>query len=181
VADETGLVSFDEESYYQDPAGFFARLRESRPAAPVRLPGRGRSWFITRYADARAALADPRLANDLRHHPRGARQRPSEAAGGVHAHLLNTDPPVHTRLRSQVQQAFAPRRVARLRPLAEETAAGLLDEMEEGADGVTDLIGAYASRLPGPCSARCSASRRRTAAGSRPPWPATTSPGKPTA
>ena len=39
VADETDLASFDEDSYYQDPAGFFARLRESRPVAPVRMPG----------------------------------------------------------------------------------------------------------------------------------------------
>jgi cytochrome P450 len=148
VADEFHLVSFDEDSYYQDPAGFFAWLRESRPVAPVRMPGRGRAWFITRYADVRAALADPRLANDVHHHPRGARQRPSEAAGGVHAHLLNTDPPVHTRLRRLVWKAFTPRHVARLRPRAEEIAAGLLDKMQ-AAGGVIDLLDAYACRLPG--------------------------------
>ncbi len=148
MTDPIQLVSFDEDAYYQDPAGFFARLRESRPVAPVPMPGRGRAWFITRYADARAALADPRLANDVHHWPGGARQRPSEAAGGVHAHLLNTDPPAHTRLRRLVWKAFTPRRVARLRPRAEEIAAGLLDEME-AAGGVTDLLGAYARPLPG--------------------------------
>jgi cytochrome P450 len=148
VADEFHLVSFDEDSYYQDPAGFFARLRESRPVAPVRMPGRGRAWFITRYADVWAALADPRLANDIHRWPGGARQRPSEAAGRVHAHLLNSDPPVHTRLRRLVWKAFTPRRVARLRPRTEEIAAGLLDEME-AAGGVTDLLGAYARPLPG--------------------------------
>src|SRR5579862_6845112 len=124
VADEVQLVPFDEDSYYQDPVGFFARLRESRPVAPVRMPGRGRAWFITRDADVRAALADPRLANDVHHYPGGARQWPSEAADGVHAHLLNTDPPVHTRLRRLVGKAFTPRRVALLRPRAEEIAAG---------------------------------------------------------
>jgi cytochrome P450 len=148
VADETDLVSFDEDSYYQDPAGFFARLRESRPVAPVRMPGRGRAWFITRYADVWAALADPRLANDVHRIPGGARQRPSEAAGGVHAHLLNSDPPVHTRLRRLVWKAFTPRRVAELRPRAEEIVAGLLDEMEADG-GVTDLLEAYARPLPG--------------------------------
>jgi cytochrome P450 len=112
------------------------------------MPGRGRAWFITRYADVWAALADPRLANDVHRWPGGARQRPSEAAGGVHAHLLNSDPPVHTRLRHLVWKAFTPRRVARLRPRAEEIAAGLLDEME-AAGGVTDLLGAYARPLPG--------------------------------
>jgi cytochrome P450 len=148
VADEFHLVPFDEDSYYQDPAGFFAWLRESRPVAPVRMPGRGRVWFITRYADVWAALADPRLANDVHRWPGGARQRPSEAAGGVHAHLLNSDPPAHTRLRRLVWKAFTPRRVARLRPRAEEIAASLLDEME-AAGGVTDLLGAYACPLPG--------------------------------
>ena len=148
MTDEFHPVPFDEDSYYQGPAGFFAWLRESRPVAPVRMPGRGRVWFITRYADVWAALADPRLANDVHRWPGGARQRPSEAAGGVHAHLLNSDPPVHTRLRHLVWKAFTPRRVARLRPRAEEIAAGLLDEME-AAGGVTDLLGAYARPLPG--------------------------------
>ena len=148
MADEIHLVPLDEDSYYRDPAGFFAWLRESRPVAPVRMPVRGRAWFITRDADVRAALADPRLANDVHRYPGGARQRPSEAAGGVHAHLLNSDPPVHTRLRRLVWKAFTPRRVARLRRRAEEIAAGLLDEME-AAGGVTDLLDAYARPLPG--------------------------------
>ncbi len=148
MADEIQLEPFDAESYYQDPAGFFARLRESRPVAPVRMPSRGRCWFVTRYPDVWAALGDSRLANDIHRHPHGARQRPSEAAGGVHAHLLNTDPPVHTRLRRLVWQAFTPHRVARLRPRAQQVAAGLLDQMEL-AGGVTDLLGAYARPLPG--------------------------------
>jgi cytochrome P450 len=148
VADEIQLEPFDEDCYYQDPAGFFARLRASRPVAPVRMRARGRAWFITRYADVWAAMADPRLANDVSHHPYGVPPRPSEAAGGVHAHLLNTDPPVHTRLRRLVWKAFTPRRVAQLRPRAEEIAAGLLDAME-AAGGTADLLDAYARPLPG--------------------------------
>jgi cytochrome P450 len=64
-------VPLDEDSYYQDPAGFFARLRESRPVVPVWMPDYGRAWIITRYADMRAALTDPRLANDGRRRPGG--------------------------------------------------------------------------------------------------------------
>jgi cytochrome P450 len=148
VADEIDLVPFDEDSYYQDPAGFFASLRESRPVAPVPMRGRGRAWFITRYEDVWAALADRRLANDVHRFPGRAIQRPSEAAGGVHAHLLNTDPPIHTRLRRLVYKAFTPRRVALLRPRTQEIAGALLDKME-AAGGVTDLIDAYAYPLPG--------------------------------
>jgi cytochrome P450 len=147
VADDAELVPFDEDSYYQDPAAFFAGLRESRPVAPVRMPNRGRAWFITRYADVSAAMADPRLANDVHRWPGGARRRPSESAGGVHAHLLNSDPPAHTRLRRLVWKAFTPRRVAQLRPRVEEIAAGLLDELAAG--GVADLLEVYARPLPG--------------------------------
>jgi len=145
VTDPIQLESFDEDSYYQDPLGLFARLRESRPVAPVRMPGYGRAWIVTRYADVRTVLTDPRLAKDVRRRPGGGWSRPSEATG-VYAHMLHADPPDHTRLRRLVQKAFAPRRAA-LRPRAEEIAAGLLNEMAAGGD-VTDLLDAYARPLP---------------------------------
>jgi cytochrome P450 len=147
VTDAIQLVSFDEDSYYQDPLGFFARLRGSRPVAPVWMPGYERAWIVTRYADVRTALTDPRLAKDVHRWPGGGRSRPSEVAN-VHAHMLNSDPPDHTRLRRLVQKAFTPRRAAQLRPRAEEIAAGLLDKMEAARGGVIDLMDGYARPLP---------------------------------
>jgi cytochrome P450 len=146
VSDARELVPLDEDSYYQDPVGFFARLRESRPVAPVRMPGYGRAWIVTRYADVRTVLTDPRLAKDVHRWPGGGRSRPSEATG-VGAHMLHADPPEHTRLRRLVQKVFTPRRAA-LRPRAEEIAAGLLDEMAAAGGDVIDLLGAYARPLP---------------------------------
>jgi cytochrome P450 len=149
MTDDVPLEPLDEESYFRDPAGFFGRLRESGPVSLVRLPGGTEpAWIIAGYADARDALADSRLANDVHHWPGAARARPSEAAGGVHAHLLNTDPPVHTRLRRLVQKAFTPRSVARLRPRAEQIAAGLLEELATAGNDVVDLLGRYARPLP---------------------------------
>lgn len=148
MADAAELADIDEDAYFRDPAESFARLRESRPVVQVRLPGEARrAWLITRYEDVRAALSDPRLANDVHRWPGGGKTRPSEGAGGVHAHLLNSDPPAHTRLRRLAWKAFTPRSVARLRPHAEETAVRLLDEMA-AAGGVTDLLGEYARPLP---------------------------------
>jgi cytochrome P450 len=49
-------VPLDEDSYYQDSPGFFARLRESGPVVPVWMPDYGRAWIITRYADVNAAI-----------------------------------------------------------------------------------------------------------------------------
>ena len=146
MTDAIQLAPFDEDSYYQDPLGFFARLRESRPVAPVRMPAYGRAWIVTRYADVRTVLTDPRLAKDVHRWPGGGRFRPSEATG-VYAHMLHADPPGHTRLRRLVQKAFTPRRAA-LRPRAEEIAAGLLDEVAAAPGDVTDLLGAYARPLP---------------------------------
>jgi cytochrome P450 len=147
VTDARQPLSFDEDSYYQDPARFFAQLREEQPVAPVRMPGYGRAWIITRYADVRTALTDPRLAKDVHRWPGGGRSRPSEATG-VYAHMLHADPPDHTRLRRLVQKAFTPRRAAQLRPRAEEIAADLLDEMAAARGDVIDLLDAYARPLP---------------------------------
>jgi cytochrome P450 len=145
VTDATEPVPFDEDSYYQDPLGFFAQLRESRPVARVRMPGYGPAWIVTRYADVRAALIDPRLARDVHRWPDGGRSRPSEATG-VYAHMLHADPPDHTRMRRLVQKAFTPRRAA-LRPRTEEIAAQLLEEMAARGD-VVDLLDTYARPLP---------------------------------
>ena len=147
MTDAVQLESFDKDSYYQDPLAFCPRLRESRPVAPVQMPGYGRAWIVTRYADVRTVLTDPRLAKDVHRWPGGGRSRPSEATG-VYAHMLHADPPDHTRLRRRVQKAFTPRRVAQMRPRAEEIAAGLLDEMAAARGDVTDLLGAYARPLP---------------------------------
>jgi cytochrome P450 len=146
VTDPIRLESLDEDSYYRDPLGFFAALRESRPVAPVRMPAYGRAWIVTRYADVRTVLTDPRLAKDVHRWPGGGRSRPSEATG-VYAHMLHADPPDHNRLRRVVQKAFTPRRTA-LRPRAEEIAAGLLDEMAAAPSDVTDLLAAFARPLP---------------------------------
>jgi cytochrome P450 len=146
VTDADQLMPLDEDAYYQDPAGFFARLRESRPVAPVRMPGYGRVWMVTRYADVRAVLTDPRLARDVRRWPGGGRTRPSEATG-INDHMLHSDPPDHTRLRRLVQKPFAARRAA-LRPRAQEIAAGLLDELAARDDDVIDLLDRYARPLP---------------------------------
>ena len=145
VTDAAGLAPFDEDSYYQDPMGFFARLRESRPVALVRMPDYGRVWVITRHADVQRALTNPRLVNKVSGWPGDDPSVPDETAG-VHA-LLNIDPPDHTRLRRLLQKEFTPRRAGQLRPRTEQIAAGLLDELE-ARGGVVDLLGAYARPLP---------------------------------
>jgi cytochrome P450 len=112
------------------------------PVRQVTLPDGTAAWVVSRYADVRAGLADPRLSLDKRNAKdwRGLALPPA-----LDANLLNMDPPDHTRLRALVGQAFTARRVAALRPAVQRVADGLLDAIV--ADGTADLVGAYAVPL----------------------------------
>jgi cytochrome P450 len=149
------------DGYFQDPLGVFARMREKSPVTSVITPEGQRAWLITRYEDVRRALADPRLSKDWRK-LRSPGFVPDPSVGFLMAHMLNADPPDHTRLRRLVQKAFTPGRVAGLRPRIEAITASLLDAMPGGgsggggrardadpaADGVIDLITEFALPLP---------------------------------
>ncbi len=137
------------DDYLRDPHGVYRALRAEGPAVQVVMPNGIRMWLITRYDDAREALADPRLRKDAAtirdavHRAAttpDARVQPAELA----SHMLNSDPPDHTRLRRLVSKAFTPRAIERLRPRIEEITAGLLDRM----DGDVDLIETFAYPLP---------------------------------
>jgi len=137
--------------YFQHPLAYFSRMREQGPVTPVVLPGgSGRVWLVTRYADVRAALADPRLHKDWAGKLTGPGWVPDEVTGYLAVHMLNADPPGHTRLRKLVSKAFTARRVAGLRPRVEAVTASLLDAMEASLadDPVVDLIRAFAFPLP---------------------------------
>ncbi len=137
------------DGYFQDPLSVFARMREQSPVTSVITPEGQRAWLITRYEDVRKALADPRLSKDRRK-LRSAGFVPDPSVGFLMAHMLNADPPDHTRLRRLVQKAFTPGRVAALRPRIEAITAELLDAMAAGdsPDAAIDLITAFAFPLP---------------------------------
>ncbi len=53
-----------DDEFVQNPYAVYERLRAEGPVRRVTMPGGHPVWVITRYADARAALADPRLVKD---------------------------------------------------------------------------------------------------------------------
>ena len=117
----------------------------------ARLPSGVSAWLVTRYADARRALADPRLSKSPRglwegEHASGRVGIPGERGAGVMTHLLNLDPPDHTRLRRLVARAFTPRRVAEFEPRVRELAEHLADGF--AGRGRADLIEEFAFPLP---------------------------------
>ncbi len=121
---------------------------------------------MTRYADARQALADPRLSKNPAHHDEPAHAKgktgiPGERKAELMTHLLNIDPPDHTRLRRLVSKAFTPRRVAEFAPRVQELTDRLIDAVRGEAGRPTSSTSSR-SRCPSTRSATCSASRART-------------------
>ncbi|MFD9408681.1 cytochrome P450 [Streptomyces sp. NPDC059989] len=134
-----------QEKLMDDPYDVYRRLRETSPVHRIAGTDGNPAWLVTRYADVRAALADPRLSLDKRHAAEGG-YRGLSLPPALDANLLNMDPPDHTRIRGFVARAFTARRVEELRTPIRETADRLLDAL--GPQGTTDLIASYAAPLP---------------------------------
>ncbi|HLN71636.1 MAG TPA: cytochrome P450 [Streptosporangiaceae bacterium] len=128
--------------YFSDPYSVHARLRAQHPVARVIMPGGTPAWLVTGYAQARAALTDPRLAKL----PEGWRPPPDSLLASLDLHMLNLDPPDHERLRKLVNKAFTARRVEELRPRIAAITAGLLDDMSTRRE--VDLLASFAFPLP---------------------------------
>jgi cytochrome P450 len=128
-----------------NPYPHYHRLRA---LSPVHHSTTLNAWLLTRYADCRAALRDPRLekhfADSLDVRAPGWRDRESlKWAANV---MLNLDGPAHTRLRRLVVREFTTRTVQALRPRVEQTVDELLDSMLEHDAG--ELMEEFAFKLP---------------------------------
>ncbi|GHF38162.1 cytochrome P450 hydroxylase [Streptomyces mashuensis] len=137
--------------YKRDPYPLYARLREAGPVHRVLFPSGVTAWLVTGHAAAQATLADPRLGKN---HARGndrwrarASIMPEPQHSQLQVHLLHQDPPKHTAMRRLVTDAFAPRRVAALRPRFQELADALVDALPAGPAGA-DLVEGFAARFP---------------------------------
>ncbi|MGW4384015.1 cytochrome P450 family protein [Kitasatospora sp. NPDC004531] len=134
-----------------DPYPAYAWLREHSPVHRTTLPSGVEAWLVTRYADARQALADSRLSKNPAHHSEQAHRTgrvgiPGERQADLMTHLLNIDPPDHTRLRRLVSKAFTPRRVAEFEPRVQQLTDRLIDSF--AGRGEADLIHEFAFPLP---------------------------------
>ncbi|MEV6488349.1 cytochrome P450 [Actinoplanes sp. NPDC051633] len=129
-----------DPAFRADPHPVYAQWRRTGPVRLARLPNGLDAWLVTRYDDARKALADPRLSKAVHAVPGGS------VNAAVSHHMLAVDPPDHTRLRRLVSATFTARRIEALRPRIEQITDELLDGMA-GREQV-DLIDAFAFPLP---------------------------------
>ncbi|WP_059006591.1 cytochrome P450 family protein [Streptomyces specialis] len=132
--------------FFQNPYPFYARLRSTGPVQPLPGGSGGRqSYVVTGHAEARQALADPRLSKDTGAFFAG---RPSRRRlhPAVSRNMLACDPPEHTRLRRLVTKAFTSGSVNAMRPYIEQLTDSLLDQWPVG--GKVDLVAGLAVPLP---------------------------------
>jgi cytochrome P450 len=137
---------FTDPAFQADPHPVYAQWRATTPVRRVRLPSGVNAWLVTRYDDARQALADPRLSKARPVGQATDRALPPLINAAISRHMLSADPPDHTRLRRLVAGAFTARRIEALRPRIEEITEELLAAMA-GREQV-DLIDAFAFPLP---------------------------------
>jgi cytochrome P450 len=137
------------DAFRADTYATFAQMREHDPV--LRQPGiDGETpiWWVTRYEDAEAVLADderfvrdPRLALP----PEQLPELP-EFFRFIDSNMLNRDGDTHRRLRRLVSKAFTPRMIERLRPRIQEIADELIDRVS--AAGEMELVSEFAFPLP---------------------------------
>lgn len=135
-----------------NPQALYEQMRQEYPIYGGIGPQTGRTfWFFTRYADCVTVLKDPRFGKEFQKHlpPEmvAANTFGDEADfAAINRHLLNLDPPDHTRLRALVHKAFTPRIIENLRPRIRQIADDLLDTVQDQPE--FDLIASFAFPLP---------------------------------
>ena len=128
-----------------DPPPAARALQGETPLARVRLWDGSTPWLVTRYAEQRALLADPRVSADV---TRPGYPSPAPLPkGGTGISFILMDNPEHARLRKMVTAPFTIRRVAAMRPAVQKIVDDLVDELLAGPKPV-DLVEAFALPVP---------------------------------
>lgn len=153
---DDGEIPFDpvDPRFIANPYPAYARIRE---ATAVWHPDGDHLWYLTRHADVHAAFRDRRLGSNFLHRytpeelglapgiPVWRDPRWEDFAAFERWELLNLEPPVHTRLRRLVTEAFTPRTVEGMRTGIVERARALLAPGREA--GSIDLVNDYAQHF----------------------------------
>jgi cytochrome P450 len=103
-------------------------LQAHEPVSRVTFPYGGAAWLVTRHADVRTVLTDPRFSRAASLERDVPRVTEENFSGGIVA----MDPPEHTRVRSVCRHAFTTRTVARLRERATAVATELVKDALAG-------------------------------------------------
>ncbi|HEU4321985.1 MAG TPA: cytochrome P450 [Roseiflexaceae bacterium] len=137
-------------AYQTDPYPIFAELRRDTPV--FYSPQYG-LWVVTRYADVATVLKQTDVFSSV-----GSLQSNVERPASVRAFLaehgladaplmVESDAPVHTRMRRVINKAFTPQRINLLEPQVRAITDALIDAFV--ADGEAEFVSQFALPLPG--------------------------------
>ncbi len=145
--------------FTRDPYPVYAALRAKGPVHRVRIPEGADAWLVVGHEAGRAALADPSLSKEW------SQASPDLGVSNIAAgrHMLNSDPPHHTRLRKLVAREFTPARVRALEPRVQNITDGLLDAALARPGGGP----IWSKRCRSPAHSRHLRAHRRSVTGSR--------------
>ncbi|MEZ4869855.1 MAG: cytochrome P450 [Caldilineaceae bacterium] len=139
-------------AFKADPYPTYAYLRSHDPLhRRTAMDGQTAIWFVTRYDEVAAILRDHKrfvknVANTLSPAERAHLPMPPPLLRLLSNHMLNLDPPDHTRLRALVNKVFTAQVVAQMQGRIQRIADQLLDQVH--AQGEMDLIEDFAFPLP---------------------------------
>ena len=142
------MISFADPEVQRCPFPVYERLRAE---APVFLDPATGNYILTRYADVRQALLNPKLFSNLTGigTPRtnAAVQAVYDDGGWAPVPTLGgTDPPQHRRFRTLVDTAFARPKILLLESRIQEIVDALIDGFADG--GEVEFVSAFAVHLP---------------------------------
>ncbi|MFJ4688966.1 cytochrome P450 [Streptomyces sp. NPDC088789] len=129
-----------------DPAPELLTQRERGRLVRVRLWDGSTPWLVTRHADQRALLLDPRVSADFTK-PGYPLQTARTEDDPDDIGFITMDDPEHARLRRMVTAPFTLRRVEALRPGVQQIVDDLIDGML-AEPGPVDLVRAFALPVP---------------------------------
>ncbi|MBO1416586.1 cytochrome P450 [Streptomyces sp. FH025] len=124
-------------------------LRHLDPGPPrlAALPTGTPVWLVSRHADVRQVLTDPRLGRAPLYAPDAPPIMSTPNILDDPQGLLNIDGIEHQRLRRTVQRAFTPRAIARWKPWVASVVESLIDDLIEHGSPA-DIVSAYTRPLP---------------------------------
>lgn len=145
------MAGFQEQSvdiasvaFKANPYPVFRQLRTADPVHRIVLAEGHTAWLITRYKDGEEILRDQRFVKDIRRALSSSEvEKQLPWLKGVH--MLSSDPPDHTRLRTLISSSLTPRLVEQWHERIQFVTHELLNAV--AARGTMDLIGDFALPL----------------------------------
>ncbi|MBY0131595.1 cytochrome P450 [Bacillus cereus] len=142
-------INLASAQFKEDAYEIYKESRKKQPILFVNQVEIGKEWLITRYEDALPLLKDNRLKKDWTNvFSQDTKNMYLSVDNSDHltTHMLNSDPPNHSRLRSLVQKAFTPKMIAQLDGRIQRIADDLISDIER--KGTLNLVDDYSFQLP---------------------------------